>query len=193
MTGPPIAPGRACGECSLCCKLLHVVELEKPAGVWCDKCRPGHGGCSIYETRPSICRAYSCGWLMSASVGEEWYPLRSHMILSLGPLNGVLTCTVSVEDDHPWSWREQPHYEQLQRMAGKGLSARKREEIFVVQVRCRGRVWLVTPRADVEITTRSYTLAIDALGEWRVETFDSVGLAAARADELTQATPVGDT
>ena len=32
MAEHPIVPGRACGRCALCCKLLFIAELEKPAG-----------------------------------------------------------------------------------------------------------------------------------------------------------------
>src|SRR5262245_12210699 len=54
--------GRACGQCSLCCKLLHVKELDKPANRWCQHCRPGKGGCSIWGATPEICKSYFCGW-----------------------------------------------------------------------------------------------------------------------------------
>ena len=30
-----IVPGRACGGCSLCCKVMVIAELAKPAGTWC--------------------------------------------------------------------------------------------------------------------------------------------------------------
>ena len=56
------APGRACGECSLCCTVLRVDELEKPAGRDCAHQRAG-GGCAIHAERPRICRAYHCLWL----------------------------------------------------------------------------------------------------------------------------------
>src|SRR5262249_4530121 len=47
---------RECGKCSLCCKLLPIQELNKPIDTWCPHCRPGHGGCTIYSSRPSECR-----------------------------------------------------------------------------------------------------------------------------------------
>jgi hypothetical protein len=33
-------PGRNCGDCSLCCKLIRVDAFDKPAGVWCATARP---------------------------------------------------------------------------------------------------------------------------------------------------------
>jgi hypothetical protein len=36
-----VVGGRACGTCTLCCKVVAVPELEKAAGEWCKHCRPG--------------------------------------------------------------------------------------------------------------------------------------------------------
>src|SRR5436305_14221849 len=42
---------RSCGDCTLCCKLLSITELEKPIGKWCPHCEIGKG-CKIYDCRP---------------------------------------------------------------------------------------------------------------------------------------------
>ena len=55
-----VVPGRACGTCSLCCKVLSVFELAKPAGKWCTHCRPGNG-CDVYATRPFCVQALGRG------------------------------------------------------------------------------------------------------------------------------------
>ncbi len=47
-----------CGECGLCCKLMGVSGLDKPAGKWCRQFSKT-SGCAIYETRPDDCRARS--------------------------------------------------------------------------------------------------------------------------------------
>lgn len=182
--GPPIAPGRNCGNCSMCCKLLHVIELNKPANKWCEHCRPGHGGCSIYDTRPHICRSFACGWLMSETVGPEWYPLLSHMILSLGVFSGVQTVTVTVDPRFPWVWKEYPYYSQLKQMAQRGLQVKSADDILLVHVRCDNRVWLLVPNDDIEITCGSYIIKCVADGEWAVEQFRSNAEAEARAVEL---------
>jgi hypothetical protein len=74
--GEPVAivPGRACGSCSLCCKLLRIEELDKPAGVWCPHCQAGLGGCKIYGVRPGPCRSFHCAWLINPELGPEWRP-----------------------------------------------------------------------------------------------------------------------
>lgn len=53
---------RECGGCTMCCKVMHVPELEKPAGTWCPHCDIGEG-CGIYDERPKPCRDFECLWL----------------------------------------------------------------------------------------------------------------------------------
>ena len=59
---PTAVPGRSCGTCTLCCKLLQVPEVEKPLGEWCRHCDKGVG-CTIYAERPQRCRDFFCGYL----------------------------------------------------------------------------------------------------------------------------------
>lgn len=52
---------RPCGECEQCCITPDIPELGKPAGERC-KHLALTGGCSIYESRPTVCRGFSCLW-----------------------------------------------------------------------------------------------------------------------------------
>jgi hypothetical protein len=54
-----------CGGCTLCCKMVRVEEIEKPAGEWCSHCSLGKG-CQIYDTRPTECKTWDCLWLQGA-------------------------------------------------------------------------------------------------------------------------------
>ena len=54
-----------CGTCTLCCKLVHVHEIDKPVGRWCPHCSLGKG-CQIYEVRPAECKTWNCLWLQGA-------------------------------------------------------------------------------------------------------------------------------
>ena len=54
-------PGKACGACGMCCKILEIEDFSKPAGPWCAFCVPGIG-CNAYEARPATCRDYQCLW-----------------------------------------------------------------------------------------------------------------------------------
>jgi len=62
---------RACGSCSLCCKVPRVDELHKLGGAPCPQLRSSGGGCGIHPTRPSICRAYHCLWLQGGLEDED--------------------------------------------------------------------------------------------------------------------------
>ncbi len=70
---------RACGECTMCCRLPGVVELSKPAGEWCKHCAIGKG-CTIYEERPSSCKFFECLWLTDERMPEDLRPDKSKVI-----------------------------------------------------------------------------------------------------------------
>src|SRR5436305_4270883 len=70
----PAAPSpRECGDCTLCCKIMGIRELNKPPGSWCSHCKPARG-CAIYERRPQECRSFVCGYLHSPDLDERWKP-----------------------------------------------------------------------------------------------------------------------
>jgi hypothetical protein len=62
-----------CGDCSLCCRLLEVQEIDKPFLKMCQHAQRG-AGCTIYASRPESCRAFVCTWLASqqAPDGAAW-------------------------------------------------------------------------------------------------------------------------
>jgi hypothetical protein len=76
--------GRSCGECNVCCDVLTIntPELKKLPGVLCPNCVSGQG-CSIYESRPPVCRAWYCGWRMIDTLGDEWRPDRCGILVRL--------------------------------------------------------------------------------------------------------------
>jgi hypothetical protein len=55
-------PPRPCGECTLCCEVIGVVELRKPYYAPCEHCT---AGCSIYDSRPRSCRHFQCMWTVA--------------------------------------------------------------------------------------------------------------------------------
>lgn len=54
---------RSCGECSECCDVFSVKELQKPSHTPCSFKSEIGGGCNIYENRPKACQKFKCGWL----------------------------------------------------------------------------------------------------------------------------------
>lgn len=108
---------RSCDGCTLCCRLPDIEALSKPANSWCVHCvsqdfaggRTG-GGCRIYADRPQLCRDFLCLWRIDASLGAEWDPLVSHMMIyRQGP-----QMTVLVDPDHAEIWRQAPYLPQLE-------------------------------------------------------------------------------
>jgi hypothetical protein len=120
------APGRACGACTLCCKVYDVPAVESVAGEWCRHAKPGRG-CGIHETRPGHCRAFHCLWMTEGWLGPEWKPERAKMVLSLDP--ATRNMNVQVDPGQANAWRREPYYAQLRRWAV--ASAPQRRHVLV--------------------------------------------------------------
>lgn len=60
-----------CGDCTLCCTLCPIEELNKAAGVACDHCTIG---CSIYDDRPDACAEFSCAYHQMKSANVAMRP-----------------------------------------------------------------------------------------------------------------------
>lgn len=71
-----------CGDCFACCQALPIIqpELNKKAGVLCPHHNGGRHGCTIYETRPTVCRGFLCGWRLVPELGDAWRPDRSGIL-----------------------------------------------------------------------------------------------------------------
>lgn len=63
---------RTCGQCTLCCKIYSVEELNKPKDTPCNLCT--NKGCSIYSFRPNTCRIFECFWLKTPEVPDHYRP-----------------------------------------------------------------------------------------------------------------------
>lgn len=76
---------RTCGTCTLCCKLVPVKDIGKPAGTRCPAQR--HGGCTVYRKPnfPLACGAWSCLWLLNDDTADLRRPDRSHYVVDCLP------------------------------------------------------------------------------------------------------------
>lgn len=83
-----LVPGRECGDCTVCCTVMAIdkPEIQKEAGVTCRHCV---GGCTIYATRPPLCRQYYCGWRQLPILDDSWRPDRSGVYVEVEPLEGT--------------------------------------------------------------------------------------------------------
>jgi hypothetical protein len=139
-----LVPGRSCGECSLCCKLLRIEAFNKPVGVWCAHCAPGRGGCTVYETRPAECRNFYCAWLTSAALGPEWRPNKCKMFLrSEGHL-----LAIHVDPSDPGAWRREPFYARIKAFATKAVGTGQQVAVYV-----KDRVTVVLPNKELDVGT----------------------------------------
>lgn len=143
-----VVPGRACGTCTLCCKVVSVAELGKPAGQWCRHCRPGQG-CGVHATRPYVCRGAYCEWMISKGLGPEWKPERSKF--ALFKTNGGRRLTAHVDPGYPSAWRRSPYYENFKQWARE--AAQKTPDMHVVDVMIGEHSIVILPDRDVDIGT----------------------------------------
>lgn len=139
----PIAPGRRCGACTLCCKVLSIEAFAKPKGKWCGHCAVGKG-CKIYSDRPEECRTFSCGYLQTPELGEEWLPAHSKIVL-VSELNGK-RIAAHVDPGRPAAWREEPYYSILKGWAR--VAATVMDQV-IVQIGYRAIV--ILPDEDVDL------------------------------------------
>jgi len=58
-----IVPKLSCGECTACCSVFSIKELNKPDHTPCVHLSKDEPGCGIYTTRPKECREFSCMWI----------------------------------------------------------------------------------------------------------------------------------
>jgi hypothetical protein len=114
---PHLVPGRSCQDCTLCCKLVAVFELEKPAQQWCQHCEIGKG-CMIYDTRPADCRTFYCGWLLDERISDDWRPSHCRMVVKFEPKRIV----IHVDKDRRDQWRKEPFHSQIRAWARAGMA-----------------------------------------------------------------------
>jgi hypothetical protein len=137
------APGRECGGCTMCCKLYTLPEIGKPAGVWCNYCKPGKG-CTIHDNLPGQCHDFFCLWMTDGTMPDEWRPDRARFVLSVFPTTGFVYG--QVDPGSPGAWRRAPYYERLRAMAKTLLEQQRHLLMFVGE-----QATLVMPDEDVPL------------------------------------------
>lgn len=148
---------RPCGECSLCCKLMAIDELKKPANRWCAHVAIGKG-CRIYDERPAACRSYQCVWTMMRGFDDAWRPDRAKFMMDAGESQLIICCDPAAPD----AWRREPYYSRL-----KALSSRRARPFTLVLVRLRGRIIVVFPETEIDVGPERPELKIQSGYEMR--------------------------
>jgi len=158
------ASQRQCGDCSLCCKVLGIPELEKPKDVWCPNFSAG-AGCRIYADRPPSCRNFACQWLTDLTMGPEWKPSVSKLVLDSKPRLLAVHADPAVSKP----WRVEPYNAVLKRLAAQGLT---RGTIVLVIERRRSIVILPDREVDMGILEPGARIALEQVAtpqgpQWR--------------------------
>jgi hypothetical protein len=132
---------RACGDCTLCCKVMAIEEIAKPAGQWCRHCKPG-AGCLVYETRPAECRGFNCLWLIDTRFGAHWKPSRSKIVLTTSEDGIEIRC----DPGFPDAWRKEPFRSEIGKLAASGAL----HDVTVLVISGE-RMTLVTPENEFDL------------------------------------------
>jgi uncharacterized protein len=111
-------PGKACGPCSFCCKVLEIEEFPKKAGVLCAHCSTSGGGCSVYATRAQICRDFTCDWKEDRGLSPQFRPDRVGVLLMQDPDSDEYQAVCDPEK--PFSWRNPLIFRHLVALAKEG-------------------------------------------------------------------------
>lgn len=110
-------PGKSCGPCTHCCKVLYIEELKKPAGPLCSNCNVG-GGCSIYVSRPAVCQDYECQWLYDRNLPATMRPDKVGTLLMDDVDSNEYHAVCKIEK--PFAWRNPLVFKHLVSMAKSG-------------------------------------------------------------------------
>ena len=138
-----IVAGRSCEGCGMCCNLLKIDSLNKPAGQWCEHCSTRRS-CDIHGQHPDECRGFHCGWLTVEALGDEWQPAKSKIIMT-AELGGQ-RMTAIVDPKRSDAWRQAPYYDQLKAWATAAV-----EHNGQIVVRVGERYWVILPERDVDL------------------------------------------
>jgi uncharacterized protein len=134
--------GLSCGACNLCCKVLHVPDINKPSGTLC-WWTGVHGGCQRHaekETAPELaaCAQWRCVWLDSqnhenplARQGRHMRPDQVHVVLGPQDRDDPGLLYVQVDPAYPQAWQEEPISSYLTDLVATGA----RLEVIIGQVR----------------------------------------------------------
>lgn len=134
---------KSCGPCTMCCRLLAVEALAKPAGRPCVHLARA-GGCGIYAERPTACRTYECVWLMDPEMPHRFRPDQTKVMLDQDAQG--LRLIARCDPANPTAWRRRPIYDALKTYARTHWGAGR----IVLAVAGR-RTWLVAPNEEVDL------------------------------------------
>lgn len=118
-----------CQDCTGCCTVFEVKEVQKPFGELCKHVGPtlfGGVGCQIYAERPLACQHYICLWLDSQRrpeverMPEELKPEACKVVMGWPWGLDRETLFVYPYPGHDDAWRVGPVAEHLKMILSRG-------------------------------------------------------------------------
>jgi hypothetical protein len=118
-----------CQDCTGCCTVFEVKDVQKPFGVPCKHLGPslfGGAGCQIYADRPPACQRYVCLWLDSQrrkdveKFGENMRPDVCKVVLGWPWGEERDTLFVYPYPGHDNAWRAEPVGSYLRMILARG-------------------------------------------------------------------------
>jgi hypothetical protein len=166
---------RQCGDCQLCCRLLPMQELAKPAGARCEHQRHAKG-CAIYARRPACCALWTCRWLVRDDTDALRRPDRSHYVIDLmpdyitlrpddgGASETMQVVQVWIDPAYPDAHRDPALRAYLERRAAEGIAALVRLDaregfVLVAPALASDGRWHEVRSAEVEAEHRLFDVA----------------------------------
>jgi hypothetical protein len=120
---------------------MAIETLAKPAGSWCQHCKPGRG-CAIYADRPAECADFACLWLANDLLDDHWKPNRSKLVVTTSDDGVEIRC----DPGSPNAWRKQPYADDIRAWAVEG----ERDDMTVLVI-VGHRMILVTPEREFDL------------------------------------------
>jgi hypothetical protein len=140
----PLVPGRTCGTCMLCCTVMQVEELNKPAGITCSYAVAG-SGCTIRDQRPRSCRRFFCGWRLDPNIDSLWKPSICGFVLTISLRYQAMLAMV--DPARPLAWRVQPYLGRMKEWSARAFMEDKR----IVALVAGGEATVLLPDREVPI------------------------------------------
>jgi hypothetical protein len=110
-----------------------------------------------------VCRDFFCNWLLIETLGPEWQPERSKIVLqSVTLAGGHQGLSVHSDPDYPENWRLPPYYTQIKGWAAKASQHTKQSgPIYFVVAEVNLRKFLILPDRDVDLGIFEYNEKIE--------------------------------
>jgi len=119
--------------CNLCCKLIGVKPIQKPAYRMCAHACKG-SGCGIYEDRPDDCKTFECLWLQTQRLDDPMIAAFKPSVCGaiMVPAENDRALVIHVNDGVDWR-------------AGKlGTFVKKMSYRITIIIRHRYSLWVIS-------------------------------------------------